>query len=226
MTTSTGISTSISTAAARGGRKGELLWRLEDLPPLLVGDNLAFKAENIQVPVVKMIGAETWHWAMVGNRVEWMRVIGHLHQLNNPIHLTNPERRALNFDYQVVDSTDKGITHHLLSEYQRRHMRIYRPKYPPSGQEQLAPFFIYLYLRYGTRRYDRAGVASVGLWCILRKMGIKVAWWDHSSKTFWCLEFNGKIHRLCGLPLVPRDEPAHPGNMERSENLELIWRTF
>lgn len=183
------------------------VWSLADLPELKTGDNLAFKAEGAkQQAMVKLIDAKTFHWGLVGER-----------QINDEISVG---------DWSVVDSLSKGITTHLLSEYQYRHMRIYRPKLPEGEQDRLKPYLLKRYSYYGDQHYDWKGVVMVGIWCILHKLGLNVEWWEHDSSAFWCLEFNEIVWRNFGYPLVPESEPPYPTNMERSERLELIWGTF
>jgi len=60
------------------------------------------------------------------------------------------------------------------------------------------------------QRYDYKGVVMVGLWCLLRKLGLKVEWWEHGSSKFWCLEFNEIVLRDLWRPLVPITEPPYP----------------
>ncbi len=184
----------------------EIIWKLTELPPLLTGDNLAFKAEGIQVPQVKIIGAVTYHWAMAGERVA--------------------DDIVSAGDYSVFDSTSKGITAHLLSEYQTRHMRVYRPRMEPGEQDRLKDLILKRCYYYGLDRYDFKGVFLVVIWCLLRKLGFEVEWWVHNAKRFWCLEFNNTIWRDLGYPIVVDSEPPYPTNMENSPLLEEIWGTF
>lgn len=182
-------------------------WGLGQLPELKVGDCLAFEAEGWQKAAVAIIGAETFHWAMCGERL-----------IDDEISVG---------DHAVADSISKGITTHLLSEYSSRHMRVYRPKLPPGVvQEILVPKIIKLYCYYGTRMYDWIGVLMVATWCLLRKLGFKVRWWEHDPSRFYCLEFDWRVWKDLGYSLVPEDEPPYPGNMERSRMLELIWSSF
>jgi hypothetical protein len=189
-----------------GVAKGKTIWTLNDLPPLLVGDNLAFKAEGYQVPLVSLIDAESFHWAMVGAR-----------QIEDEFSIG---------DYGVHDSTSKGITAHLLSEYRTRHMRVYRPVLAPGRQEELKQQILKRYLYWGDQKYDYFGVVMVGVWWIAHKVNPNFEWFVHNSSKFWCLEFNFVIWRDFGLLLVPEIEPPHPGNMEKSPNLKLIWGTY
>lgn len=182
------------------------IWKLSELPELKVGDNLAFKATGIEVIQVKIIGAVTYHWGMVGERV------------------VDDSMSA--GDYSVFDSTSKGITAHLLSEYQSRHMRVYRPRMEPGVHVALKDHIMKRYYYYGDQHYDYKGVAMVALWCLLRKLGLKVEWWVHDSNKFWCLEFNEVVLRDLWKPLVPITEPPYPTNMENSSILEKIWGTF
>ena len=182
------------------------IWKLNELPELRVGDSLAFKAEGIQVPMMKIIGAVSFHWGMVGEKMaDDTSSIG---------------------DYSVFDSTSKGITAHLLSEYQCRHMRVYRPKMEQEVYERLKSNIIKRYYYYGDQRYDYKGVAMVALWCLLRKLGFGVEWWEHNSSRFWCLEFNEIVLRDLWKPIVPISEPPYPTNMENSPMLTKIWSTF
>lgn len=200
------------------------VWNIASLPPLRVGDCLAFEAQGVQKPLMKICGARSWHWAMVGKKVNWEDVLAVEELLGHPLALDFIQRLDMSFDYQVVDSTSKGITHHLLSEYQKRNMRIYRPKLFVQGN--IEDYILYLYLYYGMRPYDYLGVAAIALWWILNYAGIKTDWWGHSQKSFWCMELPSEILAKCNLPLVPANEPAYPYNMEQSAGLELIWRTY
>lgn len=196
----------------------EKIWSLDELPQLIVGDCLAFRAEGWQRPAMKWIGAETFHWAMVGAQLKDFEI---------PIIPTVQMAGEFNpLDYQVVDATSKGVTHHLLSEYQFRHMRVYRPQYPTGVQEALKPLFLWRYLYYGDRAYDNKGALSVGIWGLLTKIGFKIKWWDPDPKDFYCLEFDATIHKDFGLFLVPGGQPAYPPNMEKSKALVKIWGTF
>jgi hypothetical protein len=180
-------------------------WKIKDLPSLLVGDCLAFEAVGWQ-KIVHITGAKSFHWAMVGQNL-----------IADDINAG---------DYAVCDSIDKGITMHLLSEYQGRGMRIYRPKISTTKQMWLAPLLIKRYCYYGDQRYDWFGVLAVAAWVLLRILDFNVEWWVHDSNRFWCLEFNEIVWRDLGYPLVPEDEPPHPANMENSKMLELIWGTY
>lgn len=171
-----------------------------------VGDNLAFAAEGWQKPAVKVIGAKTFHWALVGERV-----------IDDEISIG---------DYSIADSISKGITRHLLSEYRHRNMRVYRPKLPPGHQDIFARNIVKLFDYYGDQCFDTKGVLMVAVWCLLRKLGLQVEWWEHNSRRFWCLEFVEIVWRDLGYPLVPVSEPPYPTNMENSPMLELIWGTF
>jgi hypothetical protein len=180
-------------------------WNLALLPPLKVGDCLAFEATGWQ-KIVRIIGAQSFHWAMVGELLA--------------------DDTISEGDYSIFDSTDKGITAHLLSEYQSRDMRIYRVKISAEHQKELAPLIMKRYFYWGDTKYDWFGVLMVSFWLKLRKFGFNVEWWVHDSNRFWCLEFNEIVWRELGYPLVPENEPPHPGNMENSPMLELIWSTY
>lgn len=182
-------------------------WDLQSLPELKTGDNLAFKAVGLQIPQVKIIGAESYHWGLVGERV-----------FDNYVSVG---------DYSVFDSTTKGVTAHLLSEYQTRHMKIYRPKLEPGVLDSLKRDILKRCYYYGTDRYDWRGLFMVALWCLIRKVKPNVEWWEHNSNKLWCLEFNEVILRpLIPTPLVPASEPPYPTNMENSPHLELIWSSY
>lgn len=182
------------------------IWALRDLPPLRIVDNLAFKAEGYQVPIAQFIGALTWHWELVKGRVV--------------------DDEISTGDYEVWGSIEKGTTGHLLSEYQHRHMRIYRPLIPTELLESMEPQILKRMAYYGDQHYDYKGVLACGTWLLLRKMGFDVEWWVHNSKEFWCLESNNTILRDFSYPLVPDSEPPYPTNVENSQMLELIWGTF
>ena len=208
------------------------IWSLTDLPELKVADCLAFRAEGWQRPAMKLIGAESFHWALAGVKIDYRQIFNVIiqHRDDFPAQLISRLNERLAEievgDYQVVDSISKGITHHLLSEYQTRHMRVYRPKYQDGVQDALAPFFLERYLYYGDQTYDKKGVLMVAAWLLLNKAGFNVEWWEHDANQFWCLEFDEIVHRDYGLALVSENEPAYPTNMERSPMLELIWSTF
>lgn len=184
-------------------------WNLSDLPELKVGDCLAFEAIGLQ-KIVHIIGAKSCHWAMVGERLV--------------------DDSISEGDYSISDSTFKGISTHLLNEYRYWGMRVYRPKLSLPDQRVLAPYIIKRYCYYGICKYDWFGILHVALWVIFRKIGFKVAWWEsklaYTNTRFWCLEFNEIVWRDLGYPLVPENEPPHPGNMENSSMLELIWGTY
>ena len=86
----------------------------------------------------------------------------------------------------------------------------------PGEQEMLKELVLKQYYYYGDQRYDYKGVVMVGLWCLLRKLGLKVEWWEHGSSKFWCLEFNEIVLRDLWRPLVPITEPPYPTNMCKS----------
>jgi hypothetical protein len=182
------------------------VWSLSDLPELKTGYHLAFRAEGWQRPQVAIIGAETYHWEMVGER-----------RIDDEISVG---------DWSAVGSIGKGISTHLLSQYQWRHMRIYRPTMPPELLDSLKSRILKRYDHYGDQKYDVKGVVMVGAWCLLHKMGFDVEWWEHNSHAFWCLEFNNIVMRDVWLPIVPDSEAPYPTNFERSPRLELIWGTF
>lgn len=47
----------------------ELVWSIGDLPELKTGDCLCFKAQGkIQNWLVGILGAASWHWALVGRK--------------------------------------------------------------------------------------------------------------------------------------------------------------
>ena len=181
------------------------IWKLADLPLLMTGDRLAFRAEGWQRPVIAVIGAKTWHWAFVGEPLV--------------------DNELSQGDWSVEDSTSKGTTSHLLSEYQYRHMRIYRPELSDGQQESEARYLLKWCKYYGVCKYDMAGVFHLALWCILRKLGIKVKWWERNDR-FWCLEYLDQVNRDLDHQVVPDDEPAYPTNFERNKTHKLIWGTF
>lgn len=182
-------------------------WELKDLPELKVGDCLAFEAEGWQ-RIVWLVGGRSFHWGMVGRPVI--------------------DDELSKGDYQIIDSTSKGTTNHLLSEYQGRGMRVYRPRMQITGK--LAKQILKRCYYYGCCQYDYFGVANVFAWCLLRMAGFKVAWWEsklaYTNTKFWCLELDEQILDDFGLSLIPDDEPAYPYNMENSKALRLIWGTY
>ena len=182
------------------------VWSLSDLPELKTGYFLAFKAEGWQRPQVAIIGAKTYHWELVGDR-----------RVDDEISVG---------DWQCAGAVSKGIASHLISEYQWRHMRIYQPTMPPELLDSLGPRLLKRYDWYGDQRYDYKGVVMVALWCLQRKVGLNMEWWEHNSNAFWCLEFNNIVMRDLWLPIVPDSEPPYPTNFEQSPRLKLIWGTF
>ena len=180
-------------------------WELSELPDLKVGDCLAFESTGWQ-KIVKLIGARSFHWGMIGGPLQ--------------------DDSISEGDYSIFDSTSKGITAHLLSEYRARGMRVYRIRIEDDYHKELAPLLMKRYFYYGDQRYDWFGVLAVATWLLLRKLGFNVEWWVHDSNRFWCLEFNELVWRDLGYPLVPENEPPHPGNMERSPALKCIWGTY
>lgn len=181
------------------------MWKLSDLPPLKTGDRLAFRAEGWQRFALSVIDATTWHWAFIG------------------VPLVDNELSV--GDWSVEDSTSKGTTSHMLSEYQNRHMRIYRPELPEGQQDTEGPVLIKWCKYYGRVTYDWIGIPMVAAWCILRKLGIKVHWWERNDR-FWCLEYVDQVNRDLDHQVVPDDEPAYPTNFEKSKTHRLIWGTF
>jgi len=181
------------------------VWTVGDLPELKTGDCLCFRAQGrIQQWVVKTIGAESWHWALVGRK--------------------QPADDWGGEDWSVAESIDKGVARTLLSQYQHRHMRIYRPRLPDGEQEKLAPYVMKRCNFYGKAGYDWMGVANIGVWFLLRHLGL--TWWMKKDMRFWCIELCNQVWADLDFPLCDMGEPPNPVNFEQSDQLELIWRTF
>lgn len=181
------------------------MWNLDYLPPLKTGDLLAFKAQGrLQQWLVGLTGALTWHWALVGR--------------------PQPDDELSQRDWSVAESISKGIARTLLSDYQDRHMRIYRPALPEGEQERMAPFIMKRCNAYGRAGYDVMGVTNAGLWFVLRHFGLKS--WIRRDMKFYCIEFCNQVWADLDFPLVDMESWPVPANMENSDQLELVWGTF
>lgn len=181
------------------------IWELKDLPELKVGDGLAFKADlGFEEGIVGIMGAVTWHWAMAGQEL--------------------PADDFSGADRVIVGSIVKGIAEELLSSYESRHMRVYRPQLPEGIQDALALPLLKRCYYYGACEYDFLGITNVTLWFLLRHFGLK--WWMRKDMRFYCIEFLNQIWADFDFPLVDGGEPAMPSNMEDSPQLKCIWGTF
>lgn len=182
------------------------LWTIDQLPPLFVGDNLAFKAEaGFEEWVVAKQGAITWHWAQAG------------------LYLPGDDQSPA--DYQIIGSINKGVATENLSSYQYRHMRIYRPI---VQDERVSSIYSYRILKkygeYGADRYDWLGVGEAAIVYLAKEFGIHL----HLPVThgFYCIMFNAKIWLDMGIPLVDEWRYVTPAEMENSPVLRKIWGTF
>ncbi len=181
------------------------LWTIDQLPPLLVGDNLAFKAgDGFEEWAAARQGAVTWHWAQAG------------------IYLVPTSKTPA--DYQIIGSINKGVATENLSAYEYRDMRIYRPVLPNGRQQELTTQILYKYGEYGAAKYDWLGVGEAAVIYLAKELGISL----HLPIThgFYCIKFDAKIWLDMGLQLVEDWEHVTPGDMENSKKHELIWGTF
>lgn len=183
----------------------EIIWEMEELPPILVGDALAFKAQGaFQEWAVGLQGALSWHWAVAGM---WL-----------------PEDEFGPADREIIGSINKGIAQELFSVYQTRHMRIYRPTLPKDEQERLAMPLLKRCAGYGAWEYDWLGVNEAAVVFILREIGLKLRL--PANHRFYCIEFVNRLWHDFGLPLYNEEGPVTPRDLEQSDRLELIWGTY
>jgi hypothetical protein len=181
------------------------VWTIDQLPPLKIGDGLAFKAApGIQEKLIESMGASTWHWALAGQPY--------------------PSDEFSGPDYGIIGSIKKGIATELLSEYQCRHMRIYRPVLPGDYQDSLSGSILKRCAYYGNYDYNWLDVTRIPFWYFLRPFGLQ--WQVLSHTSFYCLQFYNQIWADFDFPLVDGNEPATPWNLENSPQLELVWGTF
>jgi hypothetical protein len=186
----------------------ESIWTSDDLPELKTGDCVCFKPrDKIRQWFAEKIGAVSWHWALVGRK--------------------QPADDWGGVDWSVAESIpQKGVARTLLSQnqYLNYHMRVYRPKLPDGEQDKLAPYIMKRCNFYGGARFDWAGATNIGLWFLVRHLGIK--WWMKKDMRFWCLELCNQVWADLDFPLCDMGEPPNPANFEQSDQLELIWGTF
>lgn len=186
------------------------LWTVTQLPVLMVGDILAFKAEpGFEQWVVSRQGAVTWHWALVG---EWFP----------PDVNSGVQGFAAFEDRQIIGSINKGIATELLSAYNYRQMRIYRPKL--NHQVSLRNDILRRCAYYGSYEYNWLGVAESAVEYLLKEIGIRVRL--PVSHRFYCIQFVARIMQDFGLHLVDDWQGVTPYDIENSSKLEKIWGTF
>lgn len=182
-------------------------WTFADLPQLLIGDLFAFRVDpGFAAWAVQFNDAITWHWAMAGIYLPADAVGG-------------PE------DRQIVGSIHKGIATELLTSYQHRPMRVYRPKLPEGIQESLATAILKRYAFYGEYTYNTIGLEEAPADFMLRRWGIQIP--TPQGKTFYCIQFCAQVWADLGYPLYDASLGAvTPYDLENSPMLEKIWGNF
>lgn len=181
-------------------------WSLSDLPPLLVGDCLAFQADpGFEAWAVQWNGSVSWHWALAGEEL--------------PADEYGPA------DRQIVGSLDKGIATELLSTYGHRGMRIYRPKLPAGVQARLKNALLKRYAYYGAYKYSFIEVFEAPGDYILRSFGKQLP--TPGGNRFYCLQFDAQVWADMGYPLYdPSKGSVTQVDLENSPMLELIWGNY
>ncbi len=185
--------------------QSDSIWTIDQLPPLKVGDCLAFKAQpGFEQWAVGLEGALTWHWALAGIQLP-------ADQYGGP-------------DYEIIGSINKGVAQELLSAYQHRHIRVYRPDLPEGEQDVLAASILKRYAYYGGFEYNWLGVNEAALAYFLKYIGIKV----HLplNHRFYCIQFVCQVWSDFDLPLYDQAEPPTPYDLENTNQLKLKWGTF
>ena len=193
-----------NTAVLIGGTK---IWTIDQLPDLYVGDILAFGADpGFQHFVVSLQHATTFHWAIVGERLDATD--------------TTP------LDYQIIGSINKGIATENLSAYQFRQMRVYRIK-GMSIEEQILLRIKILYQcgYYGAYQYNWLGVAEAAIIFLLKEIGIKLHL-GFINHRFYCIQFDARLWSDIGYDLVQDWQFVTPYDMETTPKLKIAWSTF
>lgn len=181
------------------------IWKIDELPALETWDGLAFKAEpGLEEWAIHLEQAESWHWAGAG--------------LPLPADQYGPA------DREIVGSIDKGVATELLSAYQWRHMRIYRPEMMPEHPRPAPEDVKKRCANYGAYRYNLLGVNEAAVSYLLRYLGIKV----HLTVThgFYCLQFYNRILADFSFVHYDPDYPVTPYDMENLPGLKCIWGTY
>ena len=185
------------------------IWFFNQLPPIYVGDIFAFKAEpGFEQWAVAKENALTWHWALAGKAL--------------------PVDQFSGVDQEIIGSISKGVATELLSAYQYRHMRIYRPKLPRgidwASQISLELPILKRCAYYGAYEYNWLGVGESAIEYFLKYLGIKINL--PIGHRFYCIQFVARIWQDFNFPLVKDWEQVTPYDMEHSPQLELVWGTF
>lgn len=179
------------------------LWKVDQLPPLMVGDILAFKADpGFEQWAVAKEHAITWHWALAGAYL--------------------PQDAYGEADYQIIGSINKGIATELLSAYEYRPMRIYRPEV--KDQEAVANAILKRCAYYGAYEYNWLGVAESAIDYLIKDFGIAIHLPVHHR--FYCIQFVARLWQDFGIYLVPDWELVTPHDMENSKHMQLIWGVY
>lgn len=181
------------------------IWTFDDMPSLMVGDLLAFKADpGWQEWAVGLQGAKTFHWAIAG--------------------IGLPPDDLCGYDREIIGSINKGVAQELLSAYRHRHMRVYRPNLPMGVQDSLRNAILKRAAYYGSYGYDWLGVSEAAVSFILREIGIRLH--CPTNHRFYCIEFVCQLWADFNFPLYDMDHPVTPVDLETSPQLKLIWGTF
>lgn len=181
------------------------IWTIDQLPPLKIWDGLAFKAEpGFEEWAIHLEQAESWHWAGAGMPL--------------PADQYGPA------DREIVGSINKGVATELLSAYQWRHMRIYRPEMMPAHPQPAPEDVKKRCAYYGAYQYNLLGVDEAALAYFARYLGIKLHLTDNHR--FYCIQFYNRILADFYFVHYDPDYPVTPHDMENLPGLKKIWGTY
>lgn len=182
--------------------------RQRHMPELLPGDLFATPAKKgFQKWVCKhfLDGAETWHWGII------TRIY--------------PGGDNSTGKYAISESIGKGVASGLLSFYDDKTIRIYRPYEIDKLDFSFLNYRVhYLACYYGRSPYDFPVFLDIGKWFILRRLGIKSK--IRKDARFYCQEYVVRIWRDLGINLITNTEYPVCKNIEHSLEMKLIYREF
>lgn len=151
-------------------------------------------------------GAETWHWGII-------------------TRVFQGEGMTVSDRYGISESIGKGVASGLLSFYDDKTIRIYRPREVDKLDFSFLNYHIhYLACRYGRAYYDFPVFLDIGKWFILRRLGIKSK--IRKDARFYCQEYVVRIWRDIGINLITNDQYPVCKNLEQSTEMKLIYREF
>jgi hypothetical protein len=175
---------------------------ISDLPPLKPGDLFALPPTRFYQRWVCnhfLEGAKTFHWGLITHRFRDQS------------------------DYGTSESLGKGVSVGWLSFYRDEPIRIYRVKGQPEGLD-LATQLCRKAHDHGRDLYDYPVFINVGLWFILKRLGIKAK--VQKDARFYCQEYVVHVWKELGVDLIPDSEYPVCKNLEESPELELIYKDF